>query len=592
MHDGGPDGTGDEPASAGPEVNSDVIREVPLMRVQTWSCRALLCAGALLLSSSLVWAVPPHSQLFQCSEPGGILCAEQRENPGGSEYYVGHDEPSLLFYSNERGAGFNNVYRIRLPKDPPTLPKQDGTGGTWNFQLHPAFWFGMAMCDDQGNPNPGGSPNAGPNIPCIPDSDRNIFDSPDPAARDYIGRHPGTAFMEMQFYPPGWINSNSPTQWTAALNIDSFQNNDNTGQGNNPACAAITNGEYVNFAFIQTDGVPFPAGSPSPLGPVVQLNANTLFMNPGDELVVTLADTQHGLKVTIRDLTTGQTGFMVASGANGFASVLWDPNGTNCDFATHNLPHDFHPAYATSSEHTRVPGAAHSYNIAFSDEVGHFEYCSSVAQEGGACTSTPASDPPTGLDDAFCFDAAFAASFGLIPLGGCIDSDADFDGVPYRNNTWPGSFSNPSQDALFHAQPVVFSSPLFRDGEGEMRNFSRIAFEADLPRVEGGTVPPCQRHLQNPSDTNPGTGCVNPPVGADFYPIYTTRLDARGCQWQEGGPFIPGTLNDFGGNSQSEYGPIQASFYPAPNFEPQYIYENFHRTLPFNPCPAHEDHGH
>ena len=125
--------------------------------------------------------------------------------------------------------------------------------------------------------------------------------------------------------------------------------------------------------------MPFPAGSPSPLGPVVSTNAKTLFMNAGDELIVTLADTEHGLKITVQDVTTGQTGFMVASGANGFASVLWDPNGTNCDFATHNLPHDFHPAYATSSEHTRVPGAAHSYNIVFSDEIGHFEYCSSVA---------------------------------------------------------------------------------------------------------------------------------------------------------------------------------------------------------------------
>jgi hypothetical protein len=63
------------------------------------------------------------------------------------------------------------------------------------------------------------------------------------------------------------------------------------------------------------------------------------------------------------------------------------------------------------------------------------------------------------------------------------------------------------------------------------------------------------------------------------------------CLWQEGGRFIPGTENDFGGNSKTEFGPILANFYPAANFKPQYIYENFHRTLPYNPCPAgeHED---
>ena len=85
------------------------------------------------------------------------------------------------------------------------------------------------------------------------------------------------------------------------------------------------------------------------------------------------------------------------------------PNGTDCDFATHNLAHDFHPAYATSSEHTRVPGAAHSYNIAFSDEIGHFEYCSSVAQEFGACTSVTGNDKHSaGLDDLQCVDPGFS----------------------------------------------------------------------------------------------------------------------------------------------------------------------------------------
>src|SRR6516165_10098258 len=416
------------------------------MRTQTWSWRALFGAGLLLLSGSLAQAAQ-LGKSFICDEPSGILCAEQRENPGAKEgYYVGHDEPSLLFYSNTPGAGFNNVYRIRLPRDPPLLPKQDRSGGTWNFQLHPAFWFGMAMCDDQGNPNPGGSPGR-PNIPCVPDSDSNIFDSPDPAAPDYIGNHPGTAFMEMQFYPPGWFFSNSgaidgdsATKWTAALNIDSFQGNDNTGAHNNPACRKVTNDEYVNFAFIQTDGVPFPKGSPSPLGPFVSTNANTLRMNGGDELIVTIADTTDGLRVTISDLTTRQSGFMVASGANGFASVKWDPNGTNCDFATHNLAHNFHPAYATSSEHTRVPGAAHTYGIAFSDEIGHFEYCSSVAEEFGPCTSLTGSDKKDVLDDQACVDPGFPAAFGLIHIGGCFDGETDFDGVDYRNNTWPGSF--------------------------------------------------------------------------------------------------------------------------------------------------------
>ena len=60
-----------------------------------------------------------------------------------------------------------------------------------------------------------------------PDSDTNIKDGTDPAAPDYIGKHAGTAFMEMQFYPPGWVSwpagiSCDATKWCAALNIDSL----------------------------------------------------------------------------------------------------------------------------------------------------------------------------------------------------------------------------------------------------------------------------------------------------------------------------------------------------------------------------------
>ena len=551
---------------------------------------ALFGAGLLLLGGApTVRASPPNAPLYQCDEQTGILCAEARDNPGDG-YYVGHDEPSLLFYSNQPGSGFNQIYRLRLPRDPPRVPRQDGSGGTWNFQLHPAFWFGMAVCDDQGDPNPGGSPSAGPNIPCVADSDSNIYADASPTSPHYIGRHPGTAFMEMQFYPPGWVNTNgTATQWTAALNIDTFDDNANTGQANNPACQAAVSTEYVNFAFIQMDGKPFPAGSPSPLGPLVQTNARTLLMNGGDQLVVILADTPHGLRITVKDLTTHRSGFMVASAANGFAAVLWDPNGTNCDFATHNLPHDFHPTYATSSERTRVPGAAHSYNIAFSDEIGHFEYCSSVAGGVGPCSSDAASDPP-GIDDNFCIDPSLIPA-GLVQIGGCIDSDADFDGVVYRSGTWPGTFRDPILDAQFHAQPIIFSSPLFHDGRGDTENFSRVAFETDMPRIEFVTTPPCQRHLSNPADASPGSGCVNPPVGADFYPIYSVRFDENnGCLWEEGGPFLAGVLFNFGGSSVTEYGTTPLALtYPASNGQPRQIYEDFRRVLPFNPCPTLAD---
>jgi hypothetical protein len=106
----------------------------------------------------------------------------------------------LLFYSDTPGSGNSSLYHVRLPTDPKVLPNQAGTAGTWNFQLHPANWFGMALCDAESGPE-------FTHAPCVPDTDSNIFDGTVETAPDYIGRHPGTAFLEVQFYrragPPG-----------------------------------------------------------------------------------------------------------------------------------------------------------------------------------------------------------------------------------------------------------------------------------------------------------------------------------------------------------------------------------------------------
>ena len=81
----------------------------------------------MLLGAGLLLAFAPafaqtasaiHQQALSCSEREGIFCAEQADVPGYE--YVGHDEPSLLFYSEAAGSGNNNVWRLRLPKDPPT----------------------------------------------------------------------------------------------------------------------------------------------------------------------------------------------------------------------------------------------------------------------------------------------------------------------------------------------------------------------------------------------------------------------------------------------------------------------------------------
>lgn len=58
------------------------------------------------------------------------------------------------------------------------------------------------------------------------------------------------------------------------------------------------------------------------------------------------------------------------------------------------------------------------------------------------------------------------------------------------------------------------------------------------------------------------------------------------CEWQLGGPFIPGTTNEFGGNSAAEFGPLLSLAYPAANGAPTFRYNNFRNVLGSNPCPA------
>ena len=511
------------------------------------------------------------------------LCTDVAESDEAFGQYVGHDEPSNLFYSNVPGSGNQMRWLMKLPSDPRTgpggVPKSDSQ--SFNFQLHPAFWFGMAMCDTQSDPNPG-------RVACPRDSNSNIFDNPNPNAPDSISKHPGTAFMEMQFYPPGWVSlpfpaiSCSATQWCAALNIDSLSRDPINGTVLNTACQAITGLEYVNFAFITKNGHP-----QAPVNPVQSTLATftpdpnkDLFMNSGDVLAVTMRDTEDGLRIDIQDQTTGQHGFMVTSAENSFGQVKYAPAPST---ACTNIPYNFHPMYSTSTPHTRVPWAAHSYNIAFSDEIGHFDYCTGStpvpsSQFGVSCPAGNnegvASDrEATDGDDNFCFPASQST---LVQVSGCTDTNAGFDGTSYKR-LWPDGSSN-------HPTSILFSSPL--SGEDYNQNYARSAFETDLPALE----PTCSTTSAN------DPGCTLIPVTddgtpANFYPYFSTReggdsamtREGERCLWQLGGA-IPDS-NLFGKNAQ--YGTLLAQVHLifGGMGATHVVYPDFNKTIE-NPCES------
>ena len=392
-------------------------------------------------------------------------------------HYIGHDEPSIGFFSNVPGSGNNMQWDV-------TLPTSRALPAVQTFQLTVAPWFSMAICD----------PNSFPGGACIPDSDEN---TPSLA---------GSAVLELQFYPPGWppfitqISCDS-THYCAALNIDSLELETSAGSmpGQiNPNCS-----EPVNFAFIQTNGV--PAGPPGP-GTATEAtfmpNAQTFLMNPGDHLRLTIKDTANGLLIRIDDLSTGQSGFMVASGANGFQNTNPDTcAGTNFDF---------HPEFSTARFGNFVPWAALQANINVAVEIGHFE--------------TPDGDS----DDPPCFPGP--------NIPGCVGADLDFDGFSYQFD-WPNGTPARGTPLAIRSARGGGIGPLSADGYGNYTEvYPIIQLETDVPASETT----CQ------SD---GVGCVVPPVGAQFYPFYavTDSGDSFRCTLVFGNFSGPG-VDNFGGD--------------------------------------------
>lgn len=526
---------------------------------------AALAAGSPVSAAAQASPPTPHpvtaaASPSAASKPdcrGGVLLCTEVSDPEtvfGQGTYVGHDEPSLLFNSTQPGSGNRMTYQGIIPRDPSAR-----SGSTFTFQNYVAFWFGMAMCDTQSYPETVKT--------CLPDSDANI-------TRPGAPYHAGTAYMELQFYPPGFVRqfnggSCSATQWCAALNIDSLSLNPLTGRQLNPACQARILGglEYINFAYLTRDGAPQGPPNPVQFDPVAsgQPNLNKVVtLNPGDHYRVTLHDTAHGLRTDLIDTTTGESGSMTASAANGFGQVKYAPTpATDCTL----VPYDFHPMYSTSGPKTTVPWAAATYNVAIDTEVGHFDYCNRATSFGGGCAATEGAGTniePTDVDDVGCFNAAAST---LVRVSGCYGTNTGFDGTTYLPD-WPdGTRARPT--------PTVFTSP--RTGPTFADQYQQVAFNTDLPRVEFST---CNRTT--------GSGCTLIPTTDDgtpaaFYPYYTSGPGLGGCAWTIGQD-VPGfSTHNYGRNAQ--YGSLLKVVYTTPGGGTVGLLNDFQNVLSTNPCP-------
>jgi hypothetical protein len=574
---------------------------------------AVLSAGVLIVVGSPILQAFT-SEASQVKHPGGtdpgyqqslcqsrpFMCLDKYKSIGAHGQYTGHDEPTAQFISHRPGSGGADLtYDVTLPRNAKLKPQQDGSGGTYDFQRRATFWLSITMCDTESAPNFTKT--------CHPNDDANAaFRSADPRSPHYLGKSPGNAFMELQFYTPGWVPQFdgfgcSARQWCANMTIDSLSDDQNTGVPQNDDCLDnhfLVGEEPINWAYITRDGRSQAPANPLALSDdpsFTGLNpdlSKDLLMNPGDRLRIHMHDTQAGYRVDITDRTTGEHGSMTASIANGFGHILYEPNATKC----HVEPYAFHPMY-DSAVPRGTTWAAHTTNVGFSDEIGHFEYCDAI-DANGVCTDPGGADSTVDVDDQFCLDGADFGAF--IPIIGCVLDDGDFDGVSYQRS-WPGSMRDRHNDRKLTGTPVQFTVPRTRG-----HTLEQVAFETDLPRIERG-----EPGNPNPQcDAQTGANCVNPPPGAAFYPIYTSTLlhgshgrhgkPAKGgkhqqgkagtrgaaqCYLQQGGPFLKHTRNTFGGTSATEYGThVLFVTYPDVGFKPITLTEDFRRALTRPPC--------
>jgi hypothetical protein len=480
-------------------------------------------------------------------------------------HYIGHDEPDIAFTSSAPGSGNNVSWTYTLARDPAAAPTvaTPGHDVAHTFELTPATWFSMALCN----------PDSFPLTNCTPKSDSNapICNN----ANCNFGSGGGSSFMEMQFYPPGepptFLGGIScdDTHYCAALNIDSLECIPGFASNFVASCNANCV-EPVNLAFIQRNGV--PTGPPSPQDQTmasVTPNGETLLMNPGDTVKVHMLDAPapgggDAFEVVINDLTTHQSGFMQASAANGFmTSSEADCSGT---------PFNFQPEYNTAKIGNINPWGADQVNISAAVETGHWEACTSLSgpianpvdpndgsQVFSQCngpyenaTTADGNTPET--SDAFCFLAGSThpgfngpgTSTAPDTLTGCganfvQNGDLDFDGTPYWPE-WPTSL-----------RPTIFpGSFLYSFPTTNGAQYTQFHFQTDVALSEEVTCGP------QTGGTGTLAGCTVPPQGpGGFYPYWSQFQSGGSCTLQFGNVSAGSTFGkdaQFGTNGFNTFG--------------------------------------
>ena len=308
--------------------------------------------------------------------------------------------------------------------------------------------------------------------------------SPNPKSPNYIGKHPGNAFMEVQFYSPGYVPQFdgfgcSATQYCATLTIDSLSDQPqhrrsaeqrlphnhflvgrSRSTGRTSPRAASRRRRRTRWRCRDDPNADGPQPRPDQ-GPADEPRRH----DPG-------AHARHAGRVRV-DITTSPpaSGSMTASIANGFGQVLFQPNAKQCHVAAVRVPPD---VLLRRAARQHVGGARQQPR-----RLGRDRPLRVLRRDRrhGSCTSPGRGDTTLDADDR---SASTGTPRRWSRSPGCFARRRRL-----RRAVLParlaGDVREPAPDRKLHETPMRFTVPT-SDGKA----LEKVAFENDLPRIERG----------------------------------------------------------------------------------------------------------
>ena len=404
---------GDQPSRVGRIRRPGRLRPLPSKRPRpiTIALAGLLCVAAYMLPAAAAQAAgalgPPSAGKtnFGASpeplcESRASLCADPYANPARRLRWPRRTVARVQV----RRSGVGQRHHIHddsaARAAPP--PTASGAGATWNFELRPTFWFGLTLCDTE--------------------SCARVYEDLQSRLRFERPRRRKPERAELHRQAPGQClhgvavlraRLRAPVRRVRLHGAPVLRGDDNRQPDARPehraentaACNNYILGgpEPINWAYVTRSGRSQAPANPLFTGTFASPNLSAvnpdttkdLLMSPGDRIRIHMYDTPAGFRTDLTDLTTGQNGSMTASTANGFGHILYTP-ATPPSGTCQEAPYAFHPEYSTANPRGNT-WSAHTYNVAMSDEIGHFENC--LALDANANCTQPGNQDAGGLDE-------------------------------------------------------------------------------------------------------------------------------------------------------------------------------------------------